>query len=80
MVKKPHPFIFIGIGLLTILIPASYWSFKQMKLNSSIQQVMESDQRAKDSYQKFNKAFESKNAVVLIAKIPDLFSNEGRQT
>lgn len=51
-----------------------------MKLNSSIQQVMESDQRAKASYQKFNEAFDSKNAVVLIAKIPNLFSDKGAQT
>ncbi|MCH2205374.1 MAG: MMPL family transporter [Lentisphaerales bacterium] len=51
-----------------------------MKLNSSIQQVMENDQRAKASYQKFNEAFDSKNAVVLIAKIPNLFSNKGSQT
>lgn len=41
---------------------------------------MQSDDRARASYEKFNQAFDSKNAVVVIAKIPDLFSNSGVHT
>ena len=51
-----------------------------MKLNSSINQIMESDDRARASYEKFSQASESKNAVIVIAKIPDLFSDKGVQT
>ena len=48
-----------------------------MTLDTSIQQILGTDKRSQDTYQKFNQAFDSNTAVIAIAKIPNLFSDEG---
>ena len=73
---------YIGVSLLitAILFPIALKSLKSMKLDTSIQQVMGTDSRTQDTYQRFNKAFQNKEAVVIIAKIDKPFSNKGAHT
>ena len=51
-----------------------------MTLDTSIHQIMGTDSRTKDTYDKFNRAFDNDMAVMAIAKINRLFSDDGAQT
>ncbi|MCM8535799.1 MAG: MMPL family transporter [Lentisphaeraceae bacterium] len=77
MKTKTKTYLISSLFLLATLLPLAYWSAKKMTLDTSIQQILGTDKRSQDTYQKFNQAFESNTAVIAIAKIPDLFSDEG---
>ena len=77
MKLKTSHYIFISLIITSILCPFALHSLKSMKLDTSIQQVMGTDSRTQDTYQRFNQAFQDKKAVVAIAQMDNIFSNEG---
>lgn len=80
MKLKTSHYIFISLIINAILFPVALNSLRSMKLDTSIQQVMGTDSRTQDTYHKFNEAFQEKKAVVAIARLDNIFSNEGART
>ena len=80
MKLKVSHYICISLAITAILIPVAYNSLTQMKLDTSIHQIMGTDSRTKDTYDKFNKAFNNATTVIAIIKMDKIFSNEGAKT
>ncbi|MCM8542009.1 MAG: MMPL family transporter, partial [Lentisphaeraceae bacterium] len=80
MKLKISHYVYISLAITAILIPIAYKSLTEMTLDTSIHQIMGTDSRTKDTYEKFNKAFKNDMTVIAIAKIDELFSNKGAKT
>ena len=80
MKVKALPYILITVIMTAILIPLSWKSFNSMKLDTSIHEVLKTDKQSEEAFKKFNDAFYNNTIVVAVAKIDNLFSNEGAKT
>ena len=80
MKLKTSHYIFISLAITAILFPIAVNSLRSMTLDTSIDQIMGTDSRTKDTYEKFNKAFQDNTALIAIAKIDSIFSDSGAIT
>ena len=79
MKVKYLPFILVSLVFIGLIIPFSIHSLSQMTVDTSINEVMGSDQRSQKTFDKFDTAFGHRTAVIAVVKIDGLFSNKGAQ-